>query len=147
MMLTDREEDYLRALYEIIEKKGYAKVKNVATSLDVTPASVVGMMKKLSKKKLIIYKKWESIQLTSEGKAHAKAIYNRHETFKKFLKIINVPDNVAAKDAHILEHHLDVITINQFNRFVELINNPEKHNKFLTHYSEILKDLMTQKEV
>jgi DtxR family Mn-dependent transcriptional regulator len=146
MRLTDREEDYLRALYELIEDKGYARVKDISKILEVTPASVVGMMRKLSKKELVIYKKHEPLKLSAEGLVHAKAVSNRHETFKQFLKIINVPDKIAAKDAHILEHHLDVKTINQFKKFVDLINNAEKHNKLLSQYKEMLLDIMQQKE-
>lgn len=141
-MLTDREEDYLRALLDIITTKGYAKVRDISTNLKVSPASVVGMMKKLSHKKLVNYIKYEGITLTEEGKTNAEAISKRHKTFREFLRIINVPDDVAEKDAHILEHHLDPRTINQFSKFVDIINNPENHSKLSSFYGEILHDMI-----
>jgi DtxR family Mn-dependent transcriptional regulator len=121
MSLTDREEDYLRILYEIINEKGYAKVKDVAISLDITPSSVVGMMKKLSGKDLINYRKYEGITLTDEGQMYAEAVSMRHKTFQELLQIIGVPKVIAEKDSHILEHHLHVITINRFSDLVKMM--------------------------
>lgn len=144
-MLTDREEDYLRSLLDIIDRKGYAKVRDISVSLEVSPASVVGMMKKLSTKRMVNYVKYEGITLTDEGRINAEAISKRHKTFREFLRIINVPDDVAEKDAHILEHHLDARTINQFSKFVDIINNPDRYNKLSSFYSEILHDIMRGK--
>ncbi len=146
MILTDREEDYLRAILAIISKKGYAKVRDIALELEVSPASVVGMMKKISKKDLVNYVKYEGVTLTNEGRVHAEAIAKRHKTFREFLRILNVPDDIAEKDAHFLEHHLDARTINQFSKFVEIINNPEGHNKLSSFYGEILHDMMRSNE-
>jgi DtxR family Mn-dependent transcriptional regulator len=121
MSLTDREEDYLRILYEIINEKGYAKVKDVAISLDITPSSVVGMMKKLSGKDLISYREYEGITLTGVGQMYAEAVSMRHKTFQELLQIIGVPKVIAEKDSHILEHHLHVITINRFSDLVKMM--------------------------
>ncbi len=142
--LTDREEDYLRAIYELICSKGYARIKYIAIKVKVTPASVVEMMKKLREKNLVNYEKYEAITLTDIGAQYAEAISKRHDTFKKFLKIINVPDNVAEKDAHILEHYLDPKTINQFTRFVDLVNNPDHDRKLVGVYRDIISDIMTE---
>jgi DtxR family Mn-dependent transcriptional regulator len=142
--LTDREEDYLRAIYEIIASKGYARIKDVAIKVKVTPASVVEMMKKLRDKKLVNYEKYEAITLTDTGAQYAEAISKRHDTFKEFLKIINVPDDVAEKDAHILEHYLDAKTINQFTRFVDLVKNPDHDLKLVNVYRDIISDLIAE---
>ena len=142
MSLTDREEDYLRILYEVINDKGYAKVKDVSLSLDITPASVVGMMKKLSEKGLINYRKYESITLTEIGNTHAEAVSRRHETFKELLQIIGVPRDIAEQDAHILEHHLHVDTINRFSRLVDVIKRHQKHSNHSLSYLEIIPEMM-----
>ena len=142
--LTDREEDYLRAIYEVITQKGYARIKDLAIKVKVTPASVVEMMKKLREKKLVNYEKYEAITLTDAGVQYAEALSRRHDTFKEFLKIINVPDDVAEKDAHILEHYLDARTINQFTRFVDLVKHPNHDKKLVGVYRDIISDIMTQ---
>ena len=140
--LTDREEDYLRAIYEVTTNKGYARIKDIAVKVKVTPASAVEMMKKLREKQLVHYEKYEAVTLTEDGMQHAEAISRRHDTFREFLKIINVPDDVAEKDAHILEHYLDAKTINQFTRFVDLVNNPDQDLKLVSVYREIISDLI-----
>jgi DtxR family Mn-dependent transcriptional regulator len=142
--LTDREEDYLRAIYEVIDIKGYSRIKDLSIKVKVTPASVVEMMKKLKEKRLVNYEKYEAITLTETGAQYAKAISRRHDTFKEFLKIINVPDDVAEKDAHILEHYLDAKTINQFTRFVDLVKNPDHDLRLVNVYRDIISDIMTE---
>jgi len=119
--VSGRVEDYLRAVYEIIEQKGYARIKDISRELGVRPSSVVEMMKKLHDRGFVVYEKYGSITLTPQGREVAEAVEMRHNTFKKFLEIILVPEDVAAKDAHVLEHRLDSKTILQFTRFVEFI--------------------------
>jgi len=134
--LTGRTEDYLRGIHEIIGRKGYARIKDIVKELDVRPSTVVEMMKKLDQRGLVTYEKYGSITLTPQGKEIARAVRERHETFKNFLEIILVPKDVALKDAHVLEHRLDPKTILQFARFVEFITSAPKHPKFVGKWME-----------
>jgi len=119
--VSGRVEDYLRTVYEIIEQKGYTRIKDISRELGVRPSSVVEMMRKLHNRGFVVYEKYGGITLTSQGREVAEAVEMRHNTFKKFLEIILVPEDVAIKDAHILEHRLDSKTILQFTRFVEFV--------------------------
>jgi DtxR family Mn-dependent transcriptional regulator len=132
--LTGRTEDYLRGIYEIIERKGYARIKDIVRELNVRPSTAVEMVKKLDHIGLVVYEKYGGITLTSQGEEIARAIRERHETFKKFLEIILVPKDVALKDAHVLEHQLDSKTILQFTRFVEFIISAPEHPKFVKRW-------------
>jgi DtxR family Mn-dependent transcriptional regulator len=144
--LTDREEDYLRSILEIIEEKGYSRTKDIAHKLGITSPSVVEMIKKLDDKKLVAYERYEGVTLTPEGHSVAKMIRDRHDTFKKFLEIILVPEKTASKDAHILEHQLDPMTILQFNRFVEFITSAPERPKFVSRWMEMFKQYCLQRE-
>jgi len=137
--LTGRTEDYLRGICEIIERKGYARIKDIVRELNVRPSTVVEMMKKLDHIGLVVYEKYGGITLTPQGEEIARAISERHETFKKFLEIILVPKDVALKDAHMLEHQLDPKTILQFTRFVEFITSAPEHPKFVKRWVEQFK--------
>ena len=136
--VSGRVEDYLRTVYEIIEQKGYARIKDISRDLEVRPSSVVEMMRKLHDRGFVIYEKYGGITLTLQGRNVAEAVEMRHDTFKKFLEIILVPENVAAKDAHILEHRLDSKTILQFTRFVEFITRATSAGrpKFMRRWME-----------
>jgi len=136
--VSGRIEDYLRAVYEIIEQKGYARIKDISRELGVRPSSVVEMMRKLHDRGFVVYEKYGSIALTPQGREVAEAVEMRHNTFQKFLEIILVPEDVAAKDAHVLEHRLDSKTILQFTRFVEFITRAitTDHPKFMGRWVE-----------
>jgi DtxR family Mn-dependent transcriptional regulator len=123
--LSVRVEDYLRSIYEVIERKGYARIKDISKEMSLKPSTVVGMMQKLRQYGLINYEKYGEISLTPRGNAVTIELKQRRETFEKFLEIILVPKEIADKDAHILEHQLDPQTIEQFERFVEFISQKQ----------------------
>jgi DtxR family transcriptional regulator, Mn-dependent transcriptional regulator len=79
------------------------------------------MLNKLQKLKLVIHEKYGEVKLTKKGLSIAKAITQRHDTFRKFLEIILVPHELAIRDANILEHKLDYKTILQFTKFVDFM--------------------------
>lgn len=137
--LSEREEDYLRGILEILEQKGYVRIRDIAKNVGVSPPSAVEMMRKLNGKKLIVYEKYGGVTLTHKGRDIAEVISKRHETFIRFLGIILVPEELAVKDAHILEHQLDPKTILQFNRFVEFINSALDHPRFVGRWIEMFK--------
>jgi DtxR family Mn-dependent transcriptional regulator len=120
--ITDRAEDYLRTIHKIIEQQGFAKTGDIASQLNVKPASVVEMLNKLQKLTLVIHEKYGEVKLTEKALSIAEVITKRHDTFRKFLEIILVPHEVAVRDAHILEHKLDYKTILQFAKFVDFMS-------------------------
>ncbi|MCD6263364.1 metal-dependent transcriptional regulator [Candidatus Bathyarchaeota archaeon] len=138
--LSEREEDYLRAIYEIICRKGYARIKDIAKEVEVRPPTAVEMMKKLARKGLVKYEKYGGVSLTSQGSEIAMVISKRHETFTKFLEIILVPREIALKDAHILEHQLNPKTILQFTRFVEFITGASDRPRIVGRWMEMFKN-------
>jgi len=131
-------EDYLRIIYEIVEAKGYARIRDISGALGVKPSTVVEMMKKLHEQGFVVYEKYGGVTLTSRGKEIAGVVKRRHDTFKKFLEILLVPEDAAIKDAHILEHQLDPRTILQFTRFVEFITQAMEtdHPVFIKRWIE-----------
>lgn len=137
--LTGKAEDYLRAVYEIVQRKGYARIRDIAKELGVQPPSAVEMMKKLDQMEFIAYEKYGAVTLTSQGEEIARAVSKRHETFKKFLEIILVPKEIALKDSHLLEHQLHPKTVVQFTRFVEFVTSAPEHPKFLGRWLEQFK--------
>jgi DtxR family Mn-dependent transcriptional regulator len=138
--ISGRIEDYLRSIHRVIEKKGFARVKDIASDLKIKPSSVVEMMNKLQTKGLVVYEKYGGIRLTDEGETIAQVVTKRHETFAKFLEIILVPREAALRDAHILEHQLDPKTILQFARFVEFMADLSNKPGFIRRWAEEFKE-------
>ncbi|MEM0340740.1 MAG: metal-dependent transcriptional regulator [Acidilobaceae archaeon] len=121
-----KSEDYLRCIYEVSQVKGYARVKDIATALGVKPPTVVQALKKLSKEGLVNYEKHGGVTLTSLGRAYAEATSAKHETVKRFLTLLGLPDDVVERDAHELEHALDPLTLAKLKRLTELLSETEE---------------------
>jgi DtxR family transcriptional regulator, Mn-dependent transcriptional regulator len=87
MSQTLSEENYLKAIFHV-GKEGHEKVSVTAISeaLDINPASVIDMLKKLVAKKMITYEKTRGAKLTSNGKAIAISIIRKHRLWEVFLQ-------------------------------------------------------------
>jgi len=134
MGLTKTEEDYLEAIYSIITEKGYIRVKDIAKDLAIKPPSVSEMLGKLRDKGLVNYEEYSGITLTKKGERIGKAIKTRHNTIKKFLQIILIPEEIAEKNACDMEHHLDPRTIEQLTKFVQFVERAPPNPKWLEHF-------------
>ena len=66
------EENYLKAIYKLVQLSGLAVSTNaIAEKVNTSAASVTDMLKKLSDKKLIHYKKYQGVTLSSKGEKAA----------------------------------------------------------------------------
>jgi len=102
---TDRMEDYLEVIYELIQEKGYATTIDISRYLNVSSPSVT-------------YEKYRGIVLTEEGTSIAKGVHARHNLLVEFLKMIGVKDDMANLDAEGIEHHLHPETLKKLEDFV-----------------------------
>jgi DtxR family Mn-dependent transcriptional regulator len=140
--VSGRAEDYLRAVYEIVQQKGHARTNDISKELNVQQPTVVEMVKKLHNRGFVIYEKYGGISLTPHGKDIVKIVKKRHDTFQKFLKLISVPEDIASTDADVLEHLLHPETILQFERFVDFIGHASAigHPRFVERWMEQFKE-------
>ncbi len=118
-MLSRISENYLRVIYEMIEKKGDARPKDIAGTLCVSSASVTEMMQKLAKEELVNYEKRGAITLTEEGRKRASAIKMRYQVFLKLFEMAGVSSQTAYMDACYIEHHLSEETVSKLVEFVD----------------------------
>ncbi len=135
-MLSRKAEDYLEAILNITEEKGHSRIKDIAVTMDVRPPSVIEMVKKLDKKKFVIYRKYDGVTLTERGREVALIIKDRHDTIKAFLKIISVPEQIAERDACTMEHELDSITTKQIKNLVNFVKTAPEYPQWLEHFGK-----------
>ncbi len=138
-MLSRKAEDYLEAILNIAEKKGYTRVKDIAFALSVKPSSVVEMVRRLSDMALIEYRKYDGMTLTPKGRDIAIVVKERHDTISAFLEIIKVPEEIANKDACIIEHELEPETIEQLKNFVHFVKSAPDYPQWLEHFETFCK--------
>lgn len=122
---TDRMEDYLEVIYELVQQKGYATTVDISSYLNVSSPSVTKMMQKLDETGYLNYEKYRGIKLTNEGIRIARNIRNRHGLLAEFFMIIGVDEETANNDAEGIEHHLHPETMRKLEEF---INELKKHN-------------------
>ena len=102
---TDRMEDYLEVIYELIQEKGYATTVDISSYLNVSSPSVTKMMQKLDETGYLKYEKYRGIKLTNEGIRIARNIRNRHGLLAEFFMLIGIDEETANNDAEGIEHH------------------------------------------
>lgn len=100
------EENYLKTLYKL-ENKQVKKVNNIALSkaLELNPATVLEMVRKMSERKMVEVLSDKTIQLTEKGKKKALQIVRRHRLWEVFLvDKLNYKWNEVHELAEQLEH-------------------------------------------
>ena len=84
--MTYSEENYLKTIYHITAASGVEVSTNaIAEKMETKASSVTDMLKKLSEKELIVYKKYQGVLLTEKGKLSAKMIIRKHRLWEVFL--------------------------------------------------------------
>ena len=103
---TAAAEDYLERISELIRRKGYARVVDIAAELKISQASVTTMVQRLDAEGLVKYEKYRGMVLTSAGEDVARRIAHRHELLTIFLRQLGLPETVITHDVEGLEHHI-----------------------------------------
>ena len=106
-MYTKSIENYLKAIYEIQKEQGKVSTNSLSEKLNVAPASVTSMIKKLSEKKLITYKRYQGVKLTQAGQKISLEVIRHHRLVELYLaEALGVPWDQVHKEAEKWEHVL-----------------------------------------
>ena len=119
MSLHESAEMYLETIYLLSEKSGSVRSIDVAESMGYSKPSVSRAVGLLKKGGYLIMAKDGSLSLTGEGKIAARKIFERHTVLSRFLALIGVDDEVAAKDACKIEHVVSDETILAIKKYIE----------------------------
>lgn len=114
--LTPSMEDYLESILKLEKINIKAKIKDIAKDLKVQMPSVIGALKTLRGKGLVLYEKNSNIKLTDKGEKIAASVNDRHEKIAAFLQdILLFSEKEAQATACRIEHVIDPETAVQFN--------------------------------
>ena len=78
-------EDYLKAIYGIATEGDPASTSAIAESLDVQPASVTGMVKRMAESGLLEHVPYKGVRLTAAGTREALKVLRRHRIIETYL--------------------------------------------------------------
>ncbi len=104
-MLSRSHEDYLKVIYNLEARFGVAQTSAIAEGLDLAPASVSRMVKRLAELGLVEHALHRGVRLTDSGCQAALQVLRRHRIIEAYLleKLGYEWDSVDA-EADRLEH-------------------------------------------
>lgn len=120
MNLTVAEENYLKAIYHLSEEGTKSVSTNdIAAEMKTKPASVSDMLRKLSEKEVISYRKYYGVNITSEGKKLALQTVRKHRLWEVFLvEKLNFAWDEVHEVAEELEHIQSPLLIQRLDAYL-----------------------------
>jgi DtxR family Mn-dependent transcriptional regulator len=105
--LTAAAQDYAKAIYTLESRDGAASTTELATLLEVRPASVSGMLRKLSALGLVEHERYRGVRLTERGRRVALEVIRHHRLVELFLvENLGMTWDEVHAEAEVLEHAL-----------------------------------------
>ena len=120
---SQRAEDYLEVIAELVEQRGYATTLDISRYMNVSAPSVTKMLRRLDEARYLEYEKYHGINLTPKGSELAEAIRQKHSILLEFFEILGVGHETANLDAEGIEHHLSPKTIGQLRKFLMFLKS------------------------
>lgn len=119
---TLTEENYLKAIFHLVNEKNEVGVNDISKFLLVKMPSVNNMMKKFAEKKWVIQENYKPIKITKLGKKESALVVRKHRLTEMFLvKKMNFGWETVHEIAEQLEHvHSPIF----FDKMDELLGFP-----------------------
>jgi DtxR family transcriptional regulator, Mn-dependent transcriptional regulator len=105
--LSESIQDYIKAIYDLSLSGEPTSTNQLAERLNVAPASVTGMLKRLASMEppLVVYHKHHGVQLTEEGRRASLQVIRQHRLIELFLvNILGYSWDEIHDEAERLEH-------------------------------------------
>lgn len=117
--ITHSAAHHLLAILELKDKRGYARVTDVAKHLNITTGSASTNLKSLKAKGLIVEDENRFLTLSESGEALARGVVARKQIFERFLsEVLKVSAEQAEIDACKTEHLISAETARKLERFM-----------------------------
>ena len=130
--LSASTQDYLEMICRLSQDKGYTRVSELSSALNVQPPAATRMVQKLAEMKLIKYEKYGVLVLNETGREMGNYLLQRHGIIDKFLKILGVSDSQRLESTEKMEHTIGKETLQCISLFIEYV---EETPHFLTAYN------------
>jgi len=119
---TPTQEDYLKAIWQLIRAHGYARVSDIAERLGVSHASVSRMVRRLHEDNLTTFVPYRGLNLTPAGQRRGRELVHRQVVLDAWLEALGVPEG-PARDRTLegVEHHFGPETMTRIEQLVRYI--------------------------
>lgn len=130
---TERVEDYLETIFQVVKRKKFAQAKDIVENLGVKHSSVTEMFQKMKEKGYINYEKYSGVTLTEKGEAIALEIHRKLQILTDFLIILDINEQTAEEEAFKIQHSMSKNTTEKLIRFVEFVQKSRKSGGWIDH--------------
>jgi DtxR family Mn-dependent transcriptional regulator len=115
--LTRSAEDYLKTIYRLTLGGTLAGTTELALALDLAPASVSGMVKRLAEQGLVDHEPYRGVTLSAEGRRVALRMVRRHRMIEAYLVgFLGYTWDTVHEEAERLEHAVSDTLIERMAR-------------------------------
>ena len=122
MQIHPNLENYLRAIWEILQKGHVVRVKDLAKALGLKNGTIVSGLRTLGQKGLVIHEHYGHVELTAQGTLAALEVMHRHEVLHEFLAgLLHLAPALAEEDACSLEHYISSEGLHRLIHFIEYL--------------------------
>lgn len=114
--ITGSVQDYLKTIYKLETEHGEANTSDIAAELDISSASVTGMLKRLATMRLVNYSSYKGVTLTDEGRKIALEVLRHHRLIETYLreslgfKLAKLHDEACTLEHYVSEEFIDKLT-------------------------------------
>ena len=131
---SESTEDHLERIQEVVDQKGYARVADIAASLNLSRSAVSNMVRRLATRGFVNYEKYRGFTLTTKGRAVAKHVKVRDNTLTELFQLLGLSPETVEQEVEVIEHHLRPETLRVFSRLVRFWRtHPKQLQAFLQH--------------
>lgn len=115
--LTRSVEDYLKVIWSLSPEGRPASTNDIAHRLELSAASVSGMIKRLSEQGLLEHAPYKGVQLTDEGRRAALRMVRRHRIIEAYLVgFLGYSWDRVHEEAERLEHAVSEDLVGRMSR-------------------------------
>jgi Mn-dependent DtxR family transcriptional regulator len=133
--------DYLQAIYELYENKGYARVVDIATSLQVSPSMATRAMQNLAKDGFGLYEKYRGFTLTAKGTLIVRELIEKQQILGQFFLMIGISESTMV-DSEIekIEHRIADKTVACIADLIHFFESSPSSKQAFEAYKESCKE-------
>jgi DtxR family Mn-dependent transcriptional regulator len=121
--LSPSHEHYLRGIWTVCERLGYARLTDVAHELGISHATLSVGLKVLERRRLVRHDAHRFLVLTPRGEQLARQVHHRFSVVRSFLQdVLRVEAGTAEREACLLEHDLSGETTDRLVDLLRLVH-------------------------
>ncbi|MGA9239375.1 metal-dependent transcriptional regulator [Robiginitalea sp.] len=151
--MTNSEENYIKGIFHLSQGGQHSITTSaLAEKMETKPSSVTDMVKRLSEKGLLHYKKYQGVRLTKKGTEHALMVIRKHRLWEVFLvdklnfawdEVHEVAEQLEHIESEMLVDRLDaLLNFPEFDPHGDPI--PDKEGRFKTREKKLLSAMPAQ---